>query len=219
MDDIYIILDPGHSGIDPETCEYTTDPKYGRKYTHNNGNYYHDNGTIYEGVANREIAAAAGLEAVKRGLNVVSVADNYLDTPLSERVKMANKCPAGSIFISIHNNASKNHNSRGGFEVWTTIRKNNSDKLAEHLWLQFNRLSKKYGFKMRQDLSDGDHDKEANHYVTRKVKHVAVLVECLFFDYAPDADLLMDRNYIKDAGKAIVDAVDLFLYEKNKNSF
>jgi len=60
-----IILDPGHGGVDPMTCEYTTAP--GKMALHH-GYFMHHDGWFYEGVWNRDfcihlakLLAGAGL--------------------------------------------------------------------------------------------------------------------------------------------------------------
>ena len=50
---------------------------------------------------------------------------------------------------------------------------------------------------MRSDMSDGDHDKEANFYMLRKTVMPAILIEHLFFDNYRDALLMFDEDVIE----------------------
>ena len=116
------------------------------------------------------------------------------DIKLSERARRANDIIAqygasNCVFISIHNNAAGNGNkwyNATGWEVYTTIGNNNSDKLATCLVNACNSL----GIKLRGDFIDGDPDKESNFTVIYKTNCPAVLTENMFMDSKKDVELL-----------------------------
>ena len=95
-------------------------------------------------------------------------------------------------FISLHNNAAANEGwqQARGFEVWTSVGQTKSDEYATEI---FNSLKHEFPeFKARQDVSDGDPDKESNFTVLEKTKCPAVLIEWLFQDNQLDVAILAD---------------------------
>lgn len=202
-----VILDPGHGGLD-SNGDYTTAP--------NKMHTFPDGKVVYEGVLNRQIA-----EQIYENLKCEPFATAFTVRPgdsrdhrLSQRVHFANNFPADeTLFISIHCNASPNHNAGGG-EVWTSPGQTNSDILADYLYVGMRRLYKKWGMKMRPDRSDGDYDREAGFYVLRKTICPAVLIEFGFFDYMPDLENLEDPGFQKEVGKVVADYI--IKYIKNE---
>lgn len=192
-----IILDFGHGGID-KNGKYTTSPAKMHKF---------DDGVVaYEGVINRQIGGH--IYTCLRGhsnLNVVCTVkeDDPRDLSLSYRVKVANSFdPKSTIFVSVHCNASPNHNA-SGFEVYTTKGFTKSDDLAESIATSAEVALDKVNMKLRYDFSDGDKDKEADFYVLRKTKCAAVLLECGFFDFRPEFDKLNNPIFQGDFGSFI----------------
>lgn len=185
-----IVLDYGHGGLD-KNGNYTTAP---------NKMYRHSSSEIaYEGVINRQIGGLirAHLRSWEPKLNVLETvkADDPRDLSLSYRVSVANKLIASeTLFVSIHSNASKNHNA-SGFEIYTTKGTTLSDNLATFIGGQVESYYQQLNLKLRYDFSDGDLDKEVDFYVLRKTKCPAVLLECLFFDHWNDYTLLKDPNF------------------------
>lgn len=195
-----IIIDPGHGGIDANGV-YTTNGKY----------FIFANGEIaYEGVINRTIAKALGDKLKSHNKNVIFTVkpNDCTDLSLSKRVAIANKYPSNSsIFISIHNNAAAISGVARGFEIFTTPGQNNSDKLAEAIYKEVASLYYSLGLKLRPDLSDSDHDKEANFYIIKGVNMPAVLLECLFFDNIEDYKKLKDPIFINKLAEAICNGI------------
>ena len=189
-----IVLDFGHGGID-ENGHYTTAP---------NKMFSYPNGEIaYEGFLNRQIGGLIELylRSDNTDFNVVTTvkATDSRDLSLAYRVKMANQLPSiSTIFVSIHCNASKNHNA-SGFEIFTTTGLTQSDSLATSIGESVRSLYEKLKLKLRFDFTnDGDLDKEVDYYVLRKTKCPAVLLECLFFDFYDDYRLLKDPEFQKE---------------------
>ncbi len=206
--DFCVFLDAGHGGLSPQGF-YTTAPS--KMYFHDEGNF-HNGGYFYEGVLNRQITNRVADKLNNLGIQNIIVSHEYLDLSLKYRVATANwyhKNFKKGIFISNHANASQNHRARG-FEVYTTPGKTKSDKFADFLWKQVDSLLGDK-IRMREDKSDGDHDKEARFYVIRNTAMSAILVEHLFFDNLQDAKLLNDDFVQEMFAEAQVRAVIEFL--------
>lgn len=187
-----IILDFGHGGLD-SNGNYTTAPA--KMYKFPNGE------VAYEGVLNRQIGGLLGIYLkTNTELNVVTTVKvcDPRDLSLSYRVGVANSYnPSDTIFVSIHSNASKNHNA-SGFSIYTTKGVTKSDKLATCIGEEVKKYYNQLNLKLRFDFSDEDLDKEADFYVLRKTRCPAVLLECLFFDYWDDYQLLKNPEFQKE---------------------
>lgn len=205
-----VVLDFGHGGVDKDG-NYTTAP--------NKMHTFPDGVVAYEGVLNRQIGGHVYtcLRAHPE-LNVICTVkeDDPRDLSLSYRVRVANSLPAEStIFVSIHCNASPGHNA-SGFEIFTTKGITESDRLAQVIGEALEGTLNKFNLKFRKDLSDGDYDKEADFYVLRKTNCPAVLLECGFFDFRPDYELLKDPLFQGDLGSFIYTGIINYINGKNK---
>jgi N-acetylmuramoyl-L-alanine amidase len=132
------------------------------------------------------------------GLRTHILVPEERDIPLSERAHRANeyirihpreKC----ILVSIHGNAlgsGEQWMSARGWEAWTTVGQNNSDKFAELLY-KYAEQCLPDGTKIRRDGSDGDSDKEKNFTVPYMAKCPAVLTENLFYDNREECAYMM----------------------------
>jgi N-acetylmuramoyl-L-alanine amidase len=146
-----VVLDFGHGGLDKDG-NYTTAPN--KMYRHS------EKEIAYEGVINRQIGGMihAYLRTKEPDLQVVTTvgADDPRDLSLPYRVGVANKLKADeTIFISVHSNASKNHNARG-FEIYTTRAETTSDSLATSIGHHVKELYTALNLKLRFDFEDGD---------------------------------------------------------------
>ncbi len=189
-----IVLDFGHGGLD-EDGNYTTAPNKMFKFP---------NGEVaYEGALNRAIGGHVYTCLRSHSeFNVVCTVkeDDPRDLSLGWRVRVANRYdPNETIFISIHCNASPNHNA-SGFEIFTTKGVTKSDRLAENIASAVGHVYENVGLRLRYDFSDGDKDKEADFYVLRKTKCPAVLCEMLFFDNWDDYKYLKDPLFQANLG-------------------
>lgn len=119
MRSVLVILDNGH-GVE-------TQGKRSRRF---------DDGTqLLEWEYTREIT-----KRIQNFLNntenikCVRIVEENKDIPLSERAKRANKLykehGKSTLLVSVHCNASQIPNTATGWEVWSTVGKTNSDKLA-----------------------------------------------------------------------------------------
>ncbi len=119
------------------------------------------------------------------------------------------------LYVSLHVDAAGMGDKwmqGGGFTVWTSKGQTRGDLLAECIYDAADRNLTTYKQLMldgkakgwysdkqqplRTDTSDGDRDREANHYVTRHTPCPACLVEMMFMDNEHDVDyLLSDEGY------------------------
>jgi len=177
--DILVILDNGHGGLDKG--KYTTAPA--KMHT------FEDGFTIYEGHFNREIVKKLAYQLKSLGIPHHVLVPGPQDTPLAERVRVANelasKWKGKAIYISVHGNGG----GGTGFEVYTSKGQTKSDVVAE---FYMDAMAEEFPNKAaRVDLTDGDKDKEANFYVLRKTSCPAILTESFFMDTRADAELMM----------------------------
>jgi len=190
--DALIILDAGHGGFRPGTCEYTTAPA--KQWRHKKDTFHQD-GWFFEGVFNRQIVDRVAAKLRQLGLRHLVVSHSWIDTPLEERVESANyyyRHFSDAVFVSSHANASGTGKARG-YEIFTSPGKTKSDQLASFIWKHTEHLLGR-SIHYRSDRSDGDPDKEAHFYVLTRTHMPAVLIEHLFFDNYEDAKLLMEEN-------------------------
>ena len=198
-----VVLDYGHGGID-EDGNYTTAP--------NKMHTFEDGTVVCEGVINRQIGQqiADCLRDYKE-INVIETVDHDdpLDPSLRDRVGVANDFPPEStIFVSVHCNASSNHNA-GGFEIWTSMGNTASDELAKEVQSSCKHVLKNWELKDRGL-------KESNFYVLRKTACTAILIECGFFDFREDFDKLKDTLFQGDLGSFIATGILNYINGKNK---
>ena len=195
-----IIFDIGHGGIDPETGEYVTAP--------NKQHFHHDFGWFHEGEWNRNLMKE--IDRLFQDYNSKAKSNEQIrynwypydhqDVSLRSRVRSYNEmtnAQSKAVIISLHANASPNHNGRG-FEIFTSKGETLSDQYATMIGNEFkNDPILVDSFAFRTDYaSDGDLDKEADFYVLRKTVAPAVLVEHGFFDNLEDATLLINKDII-----------------------
>jgi N-acetylmuramoyl-L-alanine amidase len=159
---------------------------------------HQDDSVAMEGVINRQVKEA--LKSKMRAANLVfyDILNTEHDISLKRRVDAANeliekKAEYKLLYLSIHSNASINHNG-SGFEVWTSPGQTKSDQYAQ-LFAEQIKIDFKY-WKFRADKSDGDLDKESKFYVLVHTIMPAILVELLFFDNPDDWDVIRTPEYI-----------------------
>lgn len=213
MKDFCVYLDAGHGGLDPITGNYHC-LLQGKMYKHTKGEF-HNGPLFYEGVFNRQITSRVSLRLKELKITHMIISHSYIDIELSDRVSRANWYHQNfmpGILISNHANASPLHNA-SGYEVYSSPGETKADQLAQLHWNNVEALLKGK-IRMRPDLFDGDHDKEANFYMLRKTIMPAILVEHLFFDHYSDAVKLMDEQIIDKFAEAEVRAIIQYI-EKN----
>jgi N-acetylmuramoyl-L-alanine amidase len=197
-----ILLDEGHGGM--KEGVYQTKGKKLYEFTE------HEE-IVYEGDINRMYGQRI-YELLARFCDVVRVAHEYKDTPLADRVAIANAINKVQpcIYLSIHNNAaSANLKGKGskavGTEVWTSIGQTASDAIAENVINGIKEIMPKRV--MRTDKSDGDQDKESRFYVLKETDCPAVLIEIGFFDNWDEVLRLYDPNFREAICRGIANGI------------
>lgn len=152
-----------------------------------------DGSQLFEWEFNRSIVSRLITLLAENYIPFEIVTPEDTDIPLEERVRRANKfcCKYGKnncLLVSIHANAG----GGSGWEAWTSIGNTDSDTYATLFYEE----ARKYfaGWKIRQDTSDGDPDKENNFYILKHTLCPAVLTENFFMDTEKDCRFLMSRE-------------------------
>lgn len=177
---ILFILDNGHGGVIggvPQTAGKRS-PDFG-------------DGILYEGVSNRRLVSKILSKCAELGICCFNLVPELEDISLNERVKRVNKIAKKqkSILISIHSDAFTKESAHG-WSAYTTKGGTKSDDVATILY----KYAKEAGFRIRDDYSDGDPDKEADFYILRKTICPAVLVENLFMTNKADYKTLLSEE-------------------------
>lgn len=126
---------------------------------------------------------------------------------LSARPALANRLKAGC-FVSIHCNGFKDPKAEG-FEVYTTVGQDHSDRLATCIFNSWNTMFP--GQKKRTDYKDNDPDKEANYKVLRECLVPATLVELGFITNPKEEKWLGDKKNHQTMAMAIAIGINNFL--------
>ena len=192
------LLDAGHGGMN--NGKYTTAPA--------KMHVFDDGLTFYEGVNNRHIVNRLIQWLQRNQIDFMTMHDEVEDTPLKQRVLVANAMHAQEkrcIYLSIHSDAMPDgaHGKGSGFAIYTSKGQTASDAVAQIFCDTYHRELPQ--FRLREDRTDGDDDREENFYVLRKTSCPAILVENLFFDNRQEAEfLLSDRGRQKLADALFV---------------
>ena len=199
-----ILIDCGHGGM--IDGKYTTAPS--KMYDH--GDFI-----FYEGVFNRELGIKVGYRLKNAEISYMFVTDSNEDVPLKTRVNMANDIAdmfrdKKTIYISLHGNAD-GVESATGIEVYTSPGLTKSDKLATLIYYRLEEL----GWNMREDLVDGDVDKESRFYVLMKTVMPAVLIEAGFFTNKQEAMMMLDPDVQEMMAEKIVEGIKDYLRSEN----
>lgn len=178
-------------------------------------------GKFLEYLYTREVTQEVQRELVKMGIECELLVREFLDVPLSERVRRVNEyCKRygvkNVILLSIHVNAAGDGSewmNGTGIEVWTSNGKTKSDELAQ-MFIESAKNNHK-GMKIRTDYSDGDADKEAQFAVLAKTKCAAILTENGFMDNKVDVAYLLSpegkRAVVMSHVEAVVKYVNKYM--------
>ena len=178
-------------------------------------------GKFLEYLYTREVTQEVQRELVKMGIECELLVREFLDVPLSERVRRVNEyCKKygakNVVLVSIHVNAADDGSrwmNGTGIEVWTSNGKTRSDELAQ-MFIESAKNNHK-GMKIRTDYSDGDADKEAQFAVLAKTKCAAVLTENGFMDNKADVAYLLSpegkRAVVMSHVEAVVKYVNKYM--------
>ena len=173
MKDILVQLDAGH-GIE-------TRGKRSPKWP--------DGSQLFEYQYNRQLVRLINLGLLKYKIKTAILVPEISDIPLYLRVKRSNVLTAknNSVLISVHGNAG----GGSGMEVWTSPGQTKSDVLAQ-IWYTVAKKNMESIWPIRQDMSDGDADKESKFYILANTACPAILTENGFMDTAEDCLQMMD---------------------------
>lgn len=175
-----------------------------------------DGTQLFEYEFNRDIVRRIADKLVSKGISFDIITPELTDIPLHQRTNRINHiCTVNGVknclLISVHANASENHNATG-WEVWTTPGKTLSDDYADIFYRKAQTAFP--GWKLRSDTTDGDHDKEAHFAILRKSLCPAILTENFFMDFERDCRFIMSedgRNRIAQMHfDAILDCIDFY---------
>ena len=172
---------------------------------------------LMEYAYNREIGRRVGDVLDKLGIeyHYTYNLDIEDDLPLSKRAEVANAYARGAgagnvLLISIHSNAAGNGSSwtnAQGWSVYTTVGKTRSDDYAEIFWEEAKKVCDKVGRKTRSDMSDGDHDWEANFTVIYKTICPSILIEEFFYDNKTEMEWMLSEEGKQACTDIIVNAI------------
>lgn len=130
-----------------------------------------------------------------------------LNKDLAARCKIANDSGA-DVFVSIHANSSINVTAKGN-EIYTTPGQGSADALANSIHARVKAAFP--GLTYREDIRDGDPDKEANFYVLRNTKMPAVLSELGFISNPAEEKMLASQEFQDKAALAIAQGIGDYL--------
>lgn len=179
-------------------------------------------GKLREYSSNRQIASEIEKSLDELGIAHCRTVDDDTDPALSARAGTANRKlkalkaadpNAKGVFLSVHSDAAGDGSkwmSARGWSAWTTKGATNSDRLADCLYDEAEKVLPKYGSRTRTDTRDGDRDCEENFTVIYKAEMPAVLTENLFHDNREDVALLNDPEFRKALGGLIARGIAAF---------
>lgn len=194
LDNIIIVIDPGHGGIDGGT---------------NKGDILEKNINLEVGLKLRDLLMKKGARVVMTREIDKSLDDRIVGNgsrhreDLNTRVRIINESKA-DLFISIHVNYSKNEKKLGPIVLHHT----NSEEgrfLADHMQEYLNDIStyKKMDIDTKHNIMDG------NYYIAGNTTTPGILIEMGFLSNEIDRKLLLDPNHkneiIEQITKGIVE--------------
>ena len=174
-----IVVDPGHGGS--------------------------ANGAEYGGVKEKDLNLSIALQAAEllrqAGLDVLMTRTDDLDVGLYERTDLANGQEA-DLFVSVHCNASVDHNDALGIYTCAYSEDSEGWRLAESLYQTMQAASGAPAFGM---------EPRPNLAVLRTSKMPAALVECGFMSTPEELALLVQPAYQAKLARGIADGVLAYL--------
>lgn len=183
-----IILDNGHGKETPGKRS----PKW------------EDGSQLFEYEFNRDIVRRIAEKLKQHNIPYYILVPELEDISLSERCKRANniyKDNKDCMLLSIHANAG----GGTGWEAYTSIGNTKSDTYATILYQK----AKKYfpNWKIREDKTDGDPDKEDNFYILKNTSCPAVLTENFFMDTKKDCAYILSEEGRENIANMHVNAI------------
>ncbi|MCX8083476.1 MAG: N-acetylmuramoyl-L-alanine amidase [Calditerrivibrio sp.] len=214
-----VVIDPGHGGKDP--------------------------GATYHGLMEKDINLDIAIRVKKKlqeydsGLKILMTRETDIFIPLEERTAFANKNKA-DLFVSIHQNASKNSDAHG---VETYVLNVTKDKAALAVAAFENQASEKsisdlqgilkdimlnskleeslmLANFVQKDLVKSTHDKDlgvkqAPFYVLVGAKMPSILIECSFISHPATAQHLTTEDYKEKMAEGIFKGIVKYIEHYN----
>lgn len=179
-----VLVDPGHGGS--------------------------DSGAVANSLREKDLVLAKALairsEAKKAGLKVILTRDKDVTLTLRQRTDMIARYNA-DIFISVHNNSSRNPNSASGTEVFYHMQQPESRALAQ---ITHDKIVAAVGTNPRRAKSDSTLY-NSGLFVLRNSPVPAILIEVGFMNHAQEAARLRNPEFQGKVAKAVVDSVIAYL--------
>lgn len=169
----------------------------------------------------REVAPMVVKELCSYGFDAELLVTEENDVSLAERVRRVNAyCSqygtSNVMLVSIHCNAAgdgtKWMNARG-WSAYTTPSYTKSDDLASDMYWAARQV---FGpeLTIRADYSDGDPDWEANFYILKNTRCIAVLTENFFQDNREDVAYLLSDKGKEDCATVHVSGILAYLQKR-----
>ena len=160
-----------------------------------------DSGAVHGGYREKDqtlgIAKRLQVKLAEKNINSIMTRDKDEYIPLLDRAEIAKK-NKGSVFISIHLNASESHTG-SGFESFVFSRNSGNKELQDILHEAIMKLNTKYRIKDRGK-------KEASFLVLKQIKHIpAILLELFFID--TDIEKIVGSNYYTEIATVMATAI------------
>jgi len=194
---VVVLLDPGHGGM--INGKYVTAP-----------DKMADHGffTFYEGLWNRVVVWMTAQVMFLNNQSYHIIVPEDKDITVYERVRRAEAIAKefrGTVYKpyyhSVHGNAH-GQSQANGVEIYTSPGYTKSDPIATLYYQQLIKL----GWKMRNDFSDGDPDKEERFYVLVNTSMPAILSETGFYTNPEEVRRMMNMDNIKMIAELFVRA-------------
>lgn len=160
---------------------------------------------IFEWEYTRRLTKEIQYELTKLGIDSIRIVDGDEDVKLSARARIVNEyCKKDRcILVSVHLNATPNAT---GWEVWTTKKENNSDKLAQYFLDVFPEI-------FPDEKLRGA--KEEDFTLLYKSNCPCVLTENFFMDSLKDKELLQSQDGFNKIVKLHVEAIKKYMENEN----
>lgn len=172
-------------------------------------------GTFREYAWTREVARMVCDILQAEGYNAKLLVPEDRDISLVERCRRANQYDkAGSILVSIHNNAAGNGSkwmAARGWSIYTTRGVTEADRLAEAIWKRAEKVFKPAHPVRSYSSHPLGHDFEENFYILIHAYCPAVLIEHFFMDNREDVAYLKTDAAKAACAEVIVDGVKDYL--------
>lgn len=191
---------------------YIIDPGHGVETPGKRSPQLQNGYRLIEYLYTRNVASHLVNFLLKHNSSFFLTTNDKRDIPLTERVMksehFAQKIGKPCLFISLHGNAHGNGEEwtpASGIECWTSPGNTLADTCADIYLDQVEKLLP--GWKIREDASDGDRDKEAHFFVLKHTRMPAILLEMGFYTNRSDVSMMMKDIWQKAHANVIMESI------------